>query len=647
MITKISYSNFRKADATHELTALNSITGANGAGKSTISKAIDIALLGHSPDDKTSQKQRDVYFMYARDKSEAMTFTLEANGHKIYRIFWIEKKDVVSSELYIDDNKLPRSYEAMAHAKIKIFKPDEFFALSDSKRIDKILSLTGKDPLALKTLVDRLAVGRKHRLTSVAKIDQIKSTISSLLSKQKTNKTTPETDYNLDQLQADLETSLEATDSNIISSSKSKSLASLKESLELLKSNPPAKSSLKHESVIDLKAKLLSMREDKQKASAHKANLLRLTELVASIKAIPKQDTTALKAKIDEIKQAVNSGSPASIEDKAIYKFFKTLVKPLCEKIAESSKEASIIAFSHMKEAIAPISKRCRAKSTHAQEKELTALRVELSSIEASNEQSSIIDSKLIDYKAELATAKKIKLPSKAIDTDKLESKIATIEVRNKSLSSSIAVEEHHNKSVASLKADIKSIGTISPIIENIIDAKELQEKIDLARNAQIEKAGEQRELELLIDQQTALSIEESTLVKIKDTEKKIKDERILIIKEAQSHINDIANKSMTASKVSLEIGDTIKFYAIKSDGSAVERESLSGAEKVEYDCSLGRALMGDNSTIVIESDHMNIEYKTLFMKKISQENIETQYLIIGHTTHKNKKFNNIEILAK
>ena len=136
MITRIKAQKFKLLDFDQQLGKLNLFVGPNGVGKSAVSQALTLAVLGYIP----GVAKKNVDIMTAYGDGKRLTVELETDDRKhLMRRF--SGGDTVSQQFMVDRKKADKTKFAVAADGIKIFDLGQFMSLSDAKKVEAIFEL--------------------------------------------------------------------------------------------------------------------------------------------------------------------------------------------------------------------------------------------------------------------------------------------------------------------------------------------------------------------------------------------------------------------------------------------------------------------------------------------------------------------------
>lgn len=134
-ITGIRIEGFHKVQNTYyDLTNINYLHGVNGAGKSTVLQAIQLALLGYLPD--TPKNSKEAIFRHSNGRAMSVTLDIDDNGNHV-QIFrtWAKYNSTIDAKVDIR----PEGYDItqlVKEVELPIFNFTEFLNLSANKLKD-------------------------------------------------------------------------------------------------------------------------------------------------------------------------------------------------------------------------------------------------------------------------------------------------------------------------------------------------------------------------------------------------------------------------------------------------------------------------------------------------------------------------------
>ncbi|MBA3030996.1 MAG: AAA family ATPase [Desulfobacteraceae bacterium] len=180
-ITSIMVKNFKGATFEQPLGKLNLFIGPNGAGKSARSGAILLTRLGFVPG--SSKANPEIYSAYAGNAKDQMSVGFTANGLSFERIFIKKRGGAVSQKFTIGGSHNQTKEDFASYLKTKapsIFDLENFFSLSDQKKIDLIFAMfpPSGDPVKLTNEIEDKSEEVKRKQKTSTELEGIVSRLT-------------------------------------------------------------------------------------------------------------------------------------------------------------------------------------------------------------------------------------------------------------------------------------------------------------------------------------------------------------------------------------------------------------------------------------------------------------------------------------
>ena len=147
MITKVTGQGFKGQTFEQKIGQKTLFIGANGKGKSAISNALQLAVMGYVPSEKPKKQNKDIVDAFAGNRKK-MEVGVQIGKSNLSRIFSKSSKGAGKQIYKVGTGKYSQDDFAKAMASAGDPRPIDlsvFMALSDQKKIDEIFRLFPPD----------------------------------------------------------------------------------------------------------------------------------------------------------------------------------------------------------------------------------------------------------------------------------------------------------------------------------------------------------------------------------------------------------------------------------------------------------------------------------------------------------------------
>lgn len=163
---------------TYSFEDLNYLYGENGAGKSTVLQAIQLALLGYIPG--TSKSSKEALFRHANGRTLSVTLNLEGDEPIIVSRTWVKSNSSINSTVYIK----PDGYDVkkiIEDIELPVFNFNEFVGMTSNKLKDWFIDFLPKSNVAIdwdKEFTDSVMTKHVRPETYQAEIEKLKEDLT-------------------------------------------------------------------------------------------------------------------------------------------------------------------------------------------------------------------------------------------------------------------------------------------------------------------------------------------------------------------------------------------------------------------------------------------------------------------------------------
>lgn len=669
MIHQISVKNFQGVtQARWNIGHLTLITGPNCAGKSTVSKALQLVILGRVPGDEVAKTVQAQFEAYCSSGVGFMEIEIDFGDRGVVTKIWTKSRGKVSTKTRLNGKDVPASTDLDKLLEFKVFDIIGFWRQSPSQQITILCELSGVDPVALERLTEELERANSQKKKFMEKLDEAKEALKDHEAEMQIakNDTTeegidPETiEAQIAELRAK-STRLEAKATEIESSSSK--VRNATERLDFLKQrmfeNTIALSEIvvpeeKQGNIDDLQKQADFFDRQKDEVSRRIMLRSRMDTLRDKRKPSPpaykKQDISELKEQI----ASMESGSGVSQKDRWIYEAMSDFFELIrAEKESFQSPVDYKLVQTLMRSHFGELSARVKAGEKGLDLTAMQELKSKLANMEATRSKYdldlasyAVARDELKDLDEQFAKAEDVSYDKPAHDA--LLGQISTLKAS--STESSNAVQK---------KKDLQS-----KIFEDTTEIERLEKQLEAMpkhegtpESIRVEK--------LVVDEQ--ICVFESSLTGLvrwktisdladkkeeeikrlgkdvrgaKDEESHLQKKKADLLLQIQNSLSDCADVLLSPDRLTFELPttskptDRIKFYRHKPDGTQVERGTLSGGERASYDMALGHAMVGKDGLVVQEVAEMDRErlLHTCDRLEKAKEFAFPQTLVIGHS---------------
>jgi len=662
MINQIAIENFQGKTGRWNLNNLTVITGPNGVGKSTIVKAAQLLLLGSVPGDSVNDTVGEQYRAYCSEEGGLMSVEVSTDAGTIRRE-WKMSKGRVSTQATFNGVDLPAKSSFADLLQVKIFDLARYWDSTPSQQIATLCGLAGVNPADLDRLDKELELVNtekrnlmdKNKEAKQALVDHeaelqatkeasrleganpatVESEIAELqkkadrLSKQirteqegqaqakaNADRLTDlknrciETNDELQALRIPMADSAEQLEAELVKLENTRSkildLEKAKKKIETLRGRhkEPMPCAYKDADIQDLTEKIVAAESgagvDKSATVAYEAasTVFVAAQMAMKARGISEEDR---KFVIEAIREAC-----------AVYKQAKSALDnqtPLAQVVEWKSKIGVMkkaiadyqLAYAHYQSAYQEI------RDIESEIKAVGVVKFDIVRYERVRDEISAIRGNIDARKA--AIEKRDRLQA---NLEKMLAEIATLEAKAPvaeavSVESLIAERDAALEAIKPLRADLQSV-VAWQTIRNLADKKETE--IDRL-NKDLDQA--------------------------KNREKALQSEKARLLESVQTTLADRADRILHPCRLTFELPtttkatDRIKFLRHSPNGDVVERGTLSGYERVEFDIALAHALVGKDGVVIAEASEIEQANMEKLLASLEAAG-GAQTVIVGHS---------------
>jgi len=666
MLTSVYAKNFQGMTFRYSLGNLTIINGDNGAGKTTVIKAIQLLLLGTVPSDSVNNIEGDRFKYYCgHDAGEMEISVTTENGTVLKR--WKKHKGEVTTQTEFNGAKTPARFDAQTALGIKLFNVEDFWQLTPSNQINAICLLAGIDPVELGDLNEKLEQVNTEKREEKSKLDAARKALEDHDIEIQLLVEAGRVDHkvNLAEVNSEIK-SIEAEVANIDKEifAAIESEAIRKRDTERLKTVSGRVAEIGSEmelivipsEAIDItvleaeKAKFESVRLAFNNVESIRKTVARLS---AKSKPEPMQDISPivndLQAKIANAEAGRGIAPEKKIKLEAFKEFYGCLVR--WEK--DEALDLSILK-AKFKEYAAPLIEEVKASENVTPLETVSAWKGEIAKLNAEAQAHAIrmheykaSQRELEDLKGQLLVLGNITWDQQAYDqilNDIAARKLGMQEAKNNSDRKNKLREESTKLSREIISLDERLTKELKQvdIVGLKADKETKQEKYKILRG-QVEGLAKYNNLYEIREKKLVQIERLSASVKfLSSKEDLLQNKKLAMLEKVQGKISESCNKITTPAQIEIEIpnitkknkSEKIKFYYKKPNGDKVEQCTLSGAQTTEFNIALGYALSGSSGVVIAEIDSMDIVNKDKLVNKINNlsEGFGIQTILVGHS---------------
>jgi energy-coupling factor transporter ATP-binding protein EcfA2 len=663
MILAVSAKNFQGRSFNYGLGELTAITGDNGAGKTSVLKAIQLILLGSVPSDEINKIEGDRFAYYCGADSGIMEISVTSENGTITKK-WKKYQGEVTTQTEFGGAKTPARFDAQTALGVKLFNVQEFWELTPSQQIDKICLLAGIDPVALGDInetLERLGTQRKEEVRSLEveckviegyskKIQDIVNTgiLNENINVEDAKAQLLAQDSEMRSLSAEIEkgkrTNSDIEDYSHKLTSYGDNIASIGAQLE----------SLAVPSGVDANEleKSFNAMEMARQSLASKAKIENKIKELSSKTEPVSPDNEKIISDLQEKIINAEAGRGVTQEDKIKFSAFQEFFKKLLEWEKSEGLELSILK-AKFKEYAAPL------KAIIAKSEDLSAIgevskwREQIKALKAEN-QLYLAKKSEFDYNRKELAQLKFDLGTinyTQFDEEKYRKTIIDLQLAKQANEAKKAQEQlRDGLRASSAKYSAKMLSIRAELVKlSPVNIADLENKYKLAEEL---KGKIQPKYELINSYSTMFDTRESSIkkvevlkekiAKISASETKAQNEKLRLLNVVQEKIAQACSSITKPAQIEIEIptitkrnkSEKIKFWYVKANGERVEQATLSGAQKAEFNVALGYALTGNEGVVVAEIDSLTGENALKLVEKIQglSAGFKMQTVLVGHS---------------
>ena len=156
-IKKVILKNFAGTSGEFELDKLTVISGGNASGKTTISNAIQFALLGYVPGCFINNSNPDKFEAWCTHEDGIMSVELHTEDHR-FKVEYSKTKKGVSKNVTMNDAKMPSKSNGEDFLDIPFFDKDKFWGeCTPSEKVKALFDIVKVDPEKVTELDKKIA----------------------------------------------------------------------------------------------------------------------------------------------------------------------------------------------------------------------------------------------------------------------------------------------------------------------------------------------------------------------------------------------------------------------------------------------------------------------------------------------------------
>ena len=679
MIDLILLENFQGRSGTFTLDKTNIITGGNGAGKSTIFKAISLLLMRKVPTDEVSDTVGDQFAAYCGDAAGHFSIEIQTEIGSLKRT-WTQTKSTkkVTTQAEFNGAKIGANEDFMGLMMSPIFDTVTFWRSTPQKQIATLCSLAGVDPDRLREIddaIDRANTAKRkasdeHKKAVNGMKDhegEIQKLVESGRAKDGVNISQSKNeiahiDKKMDELH-DQSTKIKSLALEKKSREErivvlSESMFTLSDELEQIVIPPPTMTTIDLERELE---KLELKRTEYLTISSHQKRLEHLRTLARepTPPAILPNDLELLREKVAK----AEAGAGVSDED--------TLGYAIGKKIFEAMRSLSpVISKDEREQCLGIVRMICgKYKANVEAGQKLPALdqvarwKTDIRNGESLRERYQIAYAEFLSRKKDVET----------LENDLIElGKVEFDQVHYDRVRDELSAVRRGKESIAKWKKRRDDIDSqIEKISTEMSDLLSIRDYVsDESNDSIIEKIDQLRATKQTLADSIVGVIEYEKLCELRDKkeidvrdllkasmsasneEKQLISQKAALLGQVQDVLTARAEKVTDPASITFELPrttkstDRVRFWRHEPTGDKVERATLCGAEQVEFDLALAYALVGEGGVIHSECAELTEERMDNLVDRVkSLSDRGIQSFLVGHTLQRFSKQEGINFI--
>jgi DNA repair exonuclease SbcCD ATPase subunit len=664
MIKQVNLINFQGTTGRYNLADLNIINGDNGAGKSTIIKAIQLLLLRTVPSDSVNDIVGDQYNYYCGLEGGEMVIEVTTDAGTVSRT-WSKTKGKVSTRSIINGADAGANTHFMRACGVSIFNVQAFWGMTPSQQVNVICELAGIDPAELESLNEKIEQVVSQKCES---IDKVKSASNALKDHEKEIQILVEENRfgqgvnvgqvrsELRQLETEMDDLTKAIDSHTAGEAKRKSN---EERLAYVSSRMGEVANELETIVVPSMVTTIDLEEELKKIESIKyehRQRATIEEKAAKMKGKSQPTPVAVhQADIDDLIGKIRdaeSGRGCSDEDKLgyaigqkIYNALRDLQPVINETERQQCKDVVREICGKYKSAVLAAESRTPLDQVAAWKSEIDNKRATLKAYDIAYSEWCMTQKEARQLENDLKELKKV--PYDEAYHNKILNDLSTRRQDAQKAQSAKDKRARLEKEGEKLASELANLSEAVSQASNAVD-------IDVLRKA---KSDNQAKYTLLreslagaIEYAKLDELREKKLSQLEDLNKTVQDlkyqesqlmgQKLKLLDAVQEKISLQCGAVTSPMSVDIEIptitkknrSEKIKFWLKKPNGDRVERSTLCGAECVEFDLALGIALVGEGGLVSAEVAELTPARLDELFGKLKALKKPVQKILIGHS---------------
>lgn len=648
MIRSIEMQNFRGQTRSLDLARVTALSGPNGSGKSSVIQAIEWALYGQirgSLVDRTPQAQ---YRAYCGDEDGEMAVRLVLHEGELIRELRRHRGKIETSRLEVNGKPRLIRDDLGALLGCPIFDSRQFWGLSSAQRVARLCEFAGVDPAQLVVLDEQIAQAREAKQVAEADLKRSRAALQELRRDEQAAATTAEgadvarADARLAELSEQrgrLMTDLRAGEQrNAAAAGRASRIGAIQDELEQLHQGaipePPPATDVDLAGLESRRRELVAARDAAQE----------IGRLQARLAGIAIQEPAPCRHTDDEILRLRDeigklSGPDADPVDLGIYQFARAVLMDL--KRADMRGDDRAIASGVVRDLAQPHKDRVTAAGNpaerQARREDLIRQQQEIAlKVRAHREASDAFRQAQADREAirqqigQLHEAAEGADPAALANLDRQLTSARLTKIERDGYAAAIQARAQR---IEALTAELEKAGREDkPVDLDFLRARLADIDGEHGKLAALVREHERhRSLKELADRkEDEAKRHEGAAQEARRKEKKLEGDKAALLEAVRHAIAEKADAITHPASVEIEL-QPLNFWFCKPGGARIMRESLSGAEQIEYDLALSAALLGGKGLVVAEMSELDPERMKAMARKIAATDSGLQFILCGH----------------